>query len=93
MIFPLGHQSKLTMFLQNASISTNLISLSLLRLWKQERGFQGRHRDGALHHAVSSKGNTDRIDARSGSVFPWIRQAGYDTYLRGIKSRSGAEGQ
>ena len=35
MIFPLGHQSKLTMFLQNASISTNLISLSLLRLWKQ----------------------------------------------------------
>lgn len=58
MIFPLGHQSKLTMFLQNASISTNLISLSLLRLWKHERGFRGRHRDGALHHAVPSKGNT-----------------------------------
>lgn len=92
MIFPLGHQSKLTMFLQNASISTNLISLSLLRLWKHERGFQGRHRDGALHHAVPSKGNT--IGSMPIAIgIPWIRQAGYDTYLRGIKSRSGAEGQ
>ena len=37
-------------------------------------------------------------EIRIGSIsiaigIPWIRQAGYDTYLRGIKSRSGAEGQ
>ena len=48
--------------------------------------------DGALHHAVPSKGNT--IGSMPIAIgIPWIRQAGYDTYLRGIKSRSGAEDQ
>lgn len=39
MISPLGHQSKLTMSLQNASISTNIISLTLLRLLTRRADF------------------------------------------------------